>query len=372
MIFTDALFEELFTAATAEQVQKRHAELLKSGKPIVLYGAGTVAVSTINAMRADGLDVAFVCDSNSAKVGQRLLEVEIISFARLLEIKDSVSVIITAGAVNEIHKKLNRFSVNHFAINHFALNREVSAFRERFIKSVTDMQEGIRSALPLFTDDESRGVLYNSMKHYMLLDYDCDWMEAHVRPNQYFYEIPMANESFVDIGAFDGDTFADFITATGGGFADYYGIEMDSDNYFLLQQKTSGYDNVHLFKYAVTNKDGVFSYKKTADEKKSDFALSADGGGGYTVVEGRTLDNLLANRRVTMLKADIEGAELDMLNGAAGIIKNQSPKCAVCVYHRPEHFWKVPLFLHKINSDYKFRLRMHQPLLFEIVCYAAI
>ena len=362
MMYTNDMFDDLLSQATIENVQRCHTNLLKSGKQIVLYGAGTIAVSTINSMRADGLDVSYVCDSDVNKVGKTLLGVEIISIERLVEIKDSVNVIITTGAVNEVHKKLN-----HFAINHFAINHEIIDWREKLLNSVSEMRDGIKLIVPLLTDDESRGVFYNAMRHYMLLDYNYNWIEKHIRANQYFYQIALEKESFVDVGAFDGDTFRDFIDVCQNNYANYYGIEMDIDNFNSLKDKTKGFHDVELFNCAATSSDCMLSYKKTSDDKKSDFTLSQL---GDTAVNGRSVDNLLSDKRVTFLKADIEGAELDMLKGAEKIISEQKPKCAICVYHNPEHFWKVPLYLHNLNPNYKFSFRMHQPLLFEVVCYA--
>ena len=45
---------------------------------------------------------------------------------------------------------------------------------------------------------------------------------------------------------------------------------------------------------------------------------------------------------------DIEGAELDALNGAKATIRKHLPKLAVCLYHVQEHLWEIPL---KINDS---------------------
>lgn len=233
MIYSVDMFNELLSVATAEQVAQRHNDLLRFGKPIVLYGGGTIAISTINAMRKDGLEPLYVCDSNPDQVGKHLLGVEVISFERLIAIKDSVSVAITAGAVFEIHQKLNRFAINHFAVNHFAITHITAC--KNIVFAMEEMKKNVQNLLPFIADgNEILGVVYNTLKHYLLLDYDYEWIQAHIRLNQYFYEILLGDESFVDVGAFDGDTFGDFVEATNGKFSNYYGIEMDSDNFHAL------------------------------------------------------------------------------------------------------------------------------------------
>ena len=83
------------------------------------------------------------------------------------------------------------------------------------------------------------------------------------------------------------------------------------------------------------------------------------------------LDSLLRHEKVSFIKMDIEGSELEALKGAQTIIKEQRPKMAICVYHKIEDLWKIPLFLHKINPEYKIYIRHHAKFwVSETVCYA--
>ena len=67
---------------------------------------------------------------------------------------------------------------------------------------------------------------------------------------------------------------------------------------------------------------------------------------------------------------DIEGFELDALEGARELITTHQPALLIAVYHRFEHLWKVPLWIHQVNPTYKLHLRHHSPNLGETVCYA--
>lgn len=88
------------------------------------------------------------------------------------------------------------------------------------------------------------------------------------------------------------------------------------------------------------------------------------------MIETIVLDEFLRGERVTFIKMDIEGAELDALRGASQIIKEQKPKLAISVYHRDDDIVAIPKLLTGLRPDYKLYLRHYSLLLNETVLYA--
>ena len=78
----------------------------------------------------------------------------------------------------------------------------------------------------------------------------------------------------------------------------------------------------------------------------------------------------MGSRKVTFLKMDIEGSELAALRGAERIIREQRPKLAICVYHKPEDLWEIPSLLLSYHPDYKLYLRHYSINETETVLYA--
>ena len=64
--------------------------------------------------------------------------------------------------------------------------------------------------------------------------------------------------------------------------------------------------------------------------------------------------------RVDYIKLDIEGAELDMLQGAAKTIARWKPKMAVSAYHKLEDLWTLALYIKSIRPDYEFQFRHYK------------
>ena len=87
-------------------------------------------------------------------------------------------------------------------------------------------------------------------------------------------------------------------------------------------------------------------------------------------MEVAPLDELLEGWPPTYMKFDVEGAEHDALVGGANTIRENKPVLAVCLYHRPEDLWDLPLLIRSIQPEYALFVRRHSDERWETVCYA--
>lgn len=86
-----------------------------------------------------------------------------------------------------------------------------------------------------------------------------------------------------------------------------------------------------------------------------------------------TIDQLVINenlQNVDFIKMDIEGAEVQAIEGAANTIRKFKPKLAISVYHKPDDMIKIPLLLKSINPSYSFYLDYYTIVGDEIMLYA--
>lgn len=186
---------------------------------------------------------------------------------------------------------------------------------------------------------------------------------------QYFelkslFQADWKNEYFADVGALDGETTEYFLQHFENGHA--YVFEPNPKQFEITRERLKAYSQAELFPYGAYSENTTLRFAPAeGDEGSAKISETGD-----VEIEVRRLDDLLGDRKVTFIKMDIEGSELAALRGAERIIREQRPKLAICVYHKPEDIWEIPGFILRCHPDYKLYLRHYSITHTETVLYA--
>lgn len=179
-------------------------------------------------------------------------------------------------------------------------------------------------------------------------------------------------EIFVDAGCYDLGSSLNL--AAHCKCAKVYAFEPDPENYKKClrnaeRREQGRIQDVQIFPY------GVWSEHTTLH-------FYADGTGGSTFcgntaggisVPVTTIDRTVdPHDRVTMIKMDVEGSELEALKGARETILRDKPKLAICIYHKLEDLWEIPLYIKELVPEYRLWIRHHSSCMFETVLYAVM
>lgn len=65
--------------------------------------------------------------------------------------------------------------------------------------------------------------------------------------------------------------------------------------------------------------------------------------------------------KISLVNADIEGFELEMLHQMKDVIQKDRPVLAICLYHKKEDIIEIPEFIDSIVDNYLFKLRKYVP-----------
>lgn len=184
-------------------------------------------------------------------------------------------------------------------------------------------------------------------------------------------------ETYVDCGAYVGDSVERYIWSQEGIFNKIIAFEPDDKNLKAMEYRVERLkrewnicdDKIEIYPYGVSDEDSINYIQRYNENNGFGKSVSNTGGEGYDECTVISLDSFI-NEKIDFIKADIESYEYKMILGAKKIISEWKPKIAVCIYHNAVDFYSILLLLHEINPDYHFELRHYTNVLSETVLYA--
>lgn len=340
--------------------------LANENRFVVFYGCGVFFESLLGAWDLHvGRKIDFCCDSDPEKWGKLFSGIVCLSPAELKNIKDQCTVFVTVGNFDSVCTFL---SENGFSSVHLIYKYDLVSSENVFRQDPSEIAGKLGAVRSVLADETSVRVFDSIVSRVLDPMAPVGVMSSVCEGDQYFPSdiIRLSqNESFVDAGAFNGDTLREIFQRTQGHFSKLDCFELNSNNFAALQKAADELDcagRIVLHPVGLWDASMDISYSI----EKAQSAVGAGEMGGRVV----RLDDVMRNERVTFLKMDIEGAERKALEGARETILANKPRLAICVYHHFKDLWEIPLFIRSLVPEYRIFLRHHTKLEYETVCYA--
>jgi FkbM family methyltransferase len=194
---------------------------------------------------------------------------------------------------------------------------------------------------------------------------------------QYYFEregvriAPEVGDYIVDAGGCFGDTallFAHHVGPTGR----VYTFDPLKKHCSIMREAISLNSTLEqritVFESGLADVDQVGIGVDTGEAINPGARVGADSG-----LPLRTIDSVAAEGalpRVDFVKMDIEGSELAALKGGEKSIRQWRPRLAISLYHRPEDFFAIPLWIDSLGLGYRFYLDHYSIHQEETVLYA--
>ena len=329
---------------------------------VALFGAGQNGRWSCDYLLKNGYPVTCFVDNNPALQGKKIDDIPVLSLSDYRQKYKDMGLLITAKhAMNSIMAMLYDFD-------------NVMPFDTWFYLSNKLAYDNLYKQ---FADDKSRETLDGIIQ--TMLTGNEDFSAEVAVQNQYFCIPGFFNtirEIFVDVGTCTGDSVENFLRAMTGSFRQIYAFEPGSqataaEIRFKRLKSEWGLepDRIKLEHMGIGRNDGIVRLHEAEFKENYSLDMNMCGSIDSDAVQIVSLDSYFKDKEITFLKADIEGAEMDMLVGGRHTIMSQKPKIAICVYHRPDDLINIMHTLKSYVPEYRFYLRHHSSLAMETVLY---
>ncbi len=319
--------------------------------PVFIYGMGDGALKIMSVFERYGIPLAGFFASDEFVRGHTFQGhlVHTLSQIETL-IDDFVIVLAFAAGYQSLYDR-----INEIAKRHILLAPDVPVAGETLFtyKYCQKNAEKIQSVYDMLADEKSRQT-YADVINFKISG-KIEYLNRCISPKEEIYGRIIylgENEIFADLGAYNGDTAAEFMSACNNNFCHLYAFEPNPKNFRKLTKNLPESDKITLFNAAAGRESGTV--KISANEGR----MSRAGGSGKTVeIPIVPLDEAVPES-VTVLKLDVEGGEREAIMGARRHIENGA-KILCSLYHRSEDMFDLPLLIKSINPELKFYIR-HQ------------
>jgi len=326
-------------------------EFLQNTKePIIMYGTGNGADKVFEVFNELNIKVTGVTASDGFVRDRYFHNFKVTPISEYLEKYEKFTVVVTFGSSRpEVIEGIKNLGKKQTVLVPAVPVIENEIFDRKFL---TENEEKLNEAYLLLADEKSKEVFKNYVNFQFSgkLNYLFN-MESGISDAFNNYLKLGENESFIDIGAYRGDTVEQFLHYTNKEYKNILALEPDKKTFNKLALNCKDLKNFEAINGAVTNTLGTVEFTNAAGRQSTI--------GSGVEIPAFTLDKLSEKFTPTYIKIDAEGAEIDILNGGENLIRAHKPKIKIATYHKNRDIFEIPILLKKLNENYKIYMCHH-------------
>lgn len=342
------MFKDLLTTESSWEF------LRNTPLPIAVYGTGNGADRVFDELERLNITPSYVVASDGFVRNRTFRGFTVKSVSQLeKEIGDFVIALAFASPLNEVIENVKALMKRHKVIMPSVPVYESEIFNKEFLeKHLTE----IETAYSSLADSQSKKVFENIIRFQITGDlqycFDCETTR-----DEAFSLLNLGeNESFLDLGAYRGDTVEEFLRYAKS-HKKIVAVEPDTRTYKKLTAYCEGIESCVALNNAIWSECCTLTF----DGNKGRGASAKNQGEEKSAV---SLDYITEKYGAfSYINIDIEGAEGEMLKGATLTLINK-PKLCMAVYHKSEDIFALVNKIKELNHHYKIYLRHHRHISF--------
>lgn len=332
--------------------------LRRNKKPIVIYGMGNGADKILDWCEANDVHISGIFASDEFVRGQEFRGFTVEKYDDLC-LRLGKELLVVIAFASERPEVLARFAEmaeeQQVVAPHLPLFHEAELVSFEWIeKYSTELQQ----VYDLLADEQSRKVFADILNYKLSGKIKYLFNCTTQRLDDLRELVALSeNENYLDLGAYNGDTINEFGKLTAWQWERITAVEPDRRNCRKLRSLARELELKGL---------AVDVYEMGIWDECGKLLFSDDGGRQSTFLGNKkcsvpvtTIDNAAAGKNISFIKMDVEGAEIQALNGGRQTLSSLKPKLFIAAYHYDVDLFRVPLLLHKLVPEYRIYLRKH-------------
>lgn len=334
------------------KLQSVWALLQNTDKPIILYGMGNGADKILEQFAQLNIACSGVMASDAFVRGQKFHGFTVERLADIeCRYEDFIVAVAFASQRGEVIDTIKTIAQKHKTVVPCVPVVGHTICDDQFINTHS---YAINRAYSLLSDEQSKAVFKDILSFYYTGDLSFLWDITTEKEEAFHRIIKLTQEeTYLDLGAYKGDTIEEFLAYSGGGYKSIIAVEPDKKNFKKLEAYVNNKPNIELCHVGVWNETAQLPFAFSAGRNAAVDAHALE------TTPVTSVDDLVNGRGITYLKMDVEGAEEKVIEGAIKTIQHFMPKLNIAAYHTFEDLFYLPLQIHRIQSNYQFYLRHH-------------
>lgn len=328
--------------------------LKQTAKPIYIYGMGDGAQKIIDVLDHLSIPLAGIYASNNFVRGHSFSGYKVL---RLDEVKEQTPDFISLLAFATFREPMLEVlyslqdECEFYAPDVPVCKTDDALFDLEYIKA---HNAEFTAVYELLADEWSKKVFIGTLN--FKVSGKIDYLKKITTPIDEVYKQlikPVSTDIYADLGAYNGDTISETLSYSDGMLSRIVAFEPDAKNFKRLQNRIVD-ENI---KNIESHNIGAWSKRTTLHFAGKGGRNSKLSNNGTINIMANSVDNIVPD--ATIIKFDVEGAELEALKGCSKTITHNSPRMLVSAYHKNEDLYALPLYIKQLNPNYKIYLRHH-------------
>ncbi len=224
----------------------------------------------------------------------------------------------------------------------------------KFLKENTQKLKNFYFSL---SDYYSKKIFYAIINNWYNFDF-ANLSEIMEKKFPHYFDLDLITNTkiltFVDIGAYTGDTIKDFLTTYNEEYKKIYAYEMTEESMKKLKENVYMYPRIIYKEKALSDFVGKGTINVN-DVSSSSNQIIKDDEGNILVT---TLDEDI-DEKIDIIKIDIEGGEYNAIKGMTKHIEEDRPILLLSIYHGFNDFIRIWEYVYNLKVEYEFYLRYY-------------